>query len=65
MEGSEGHCVHFGGASNMGTSARERDPCRGWKQKVRKISGSEDDSKDCLLFKVLSMLKFGGSELQD
>lgn len=63
MQGSKGHCVHFGGASNMGTS--ERDPCWGWKQKVRKISGSEDDSKDCLLFKVLNMLKFGGSELQD
>lgn len=47
----------------MGTS--ERDPCWGWKQKVRKTSGSEDDSKDCLLFEVLNMLKFGGSELQD
>lgn len=29
-----------------------------------KISGSEDDSKGCLLFKELRVLKYGGSELQ-
>lgn len=26
----------------------------------QKVSGSEDNRKDCLLFKVLSMLTFGG-----